>query len=353
MNIKLLDNLLNKTSLGINDAVRELFRLQKGETFPLTTSYDFLNNLTFGGLQKNWIISIAARPSHGKTFFAQTLRKDILQANEKACMLYFNWEMSWFNLLVLEIRKALKKPIDYILKNTPTDSELEEMKVIANEYRNERFTSVDTSLTPDEFEYVCRQYILANNHMDHIVIMVDHIGITKGSNKHEAIYNMMEVCNKLKLDFPNKLTFIILSQLNREIEKLWRTRDTNPINLRVSSEYIFAADSIMQYSDLVIGIVIPQRAGLDKYCQINIEKNEHLISHVVDEDKESMKTYKRLKGDNRVYYDIIKKRLDDGSPSLYCEIINKEEEEVNLNFAQYEKDLTYSKEQQEEDDLDF
>lgn len=336
--MKHLDELLNKSNKGIDDAVKELHKLQHGFVKPIKTSLEFLNELTFGGLQKNMIIALSGRPSHSKTFTAHRLRRDIM-TNSQASLLYFNWEMSWFNLLILEVKKILKKPLQYILNNPPTEEEIVQMKKVADEFRDSRFTSVDKALTPDEFYYVTEQWILQNIEKDHLVIMIDHIGITKGSNKTDAIYQVVEYCNELKLKYPNKLTFVILSQLNREIEKLWRTRDTNPVNLRVTSEYLFAADSIFQGCDLVIAMVIPQRAGLDKYCAINIEKNEHLREHVC-EDESSDKEYVRLKGLNRVYYDVIKKRLDDNSPSLYCEIMDPEAEEIQKAFEHYEKDHT-------------
>lgn len=336
-----LDQLLQQEVFEpLNNAIRELSKIQKKEIQPIVTSYDFLNKLNFGGLQKNTIISFLARPSGGKSHLAQVLRKDIMESNTNSCLLYFNWEMSWFNLLILEIKKAINKPLNYILNNKPTEEELEEYKKVTQGLRNKRFTSVDMALTPEEFKYVCEKYIEINSDKDHIVIVIDHIGITKGVNKMEAIYSMMEISNFLKLKYANKLTFVVLGQLNREIEKLWRTRDTNPINLRVTSEYIFSADAIMQGSDLVIGMVIPQRAGLDKYCTINIEKNPHLEEHVIDEDKDSPKEYKRLKGDNRIYYDVIKKRMDDGEPRLYCQILDPEQEEFNIAVANHEKDLT-------------
>lgn len=337
--MKDLDNLLEHSTKGINDAVMALDRLQKKISKPIITSYDFLNDLCFGGLQKDMVITFAARPSGGKTYLAQVLRKDILK-NDNTCLLYYNWEMSWFNLLILEIKKSLKIPLNEILNRPPTPEELEQYKKIASEYRDDRFTSVERALTPVEFEYVTRKYIETNIDKEHIVVMIDHIGITKGSNKMESIYAVVEVCNKLKLEFPNKITFIILSQLNREIEKLWRTRDTNPINLRVTSEYIFAADAVVQGSDLVIGMVIPSRAGLDKYCAINREHNLHLAEHIVDEDKEGIKDYVRLKGLNRIYYDIVKKRLDDDSPRLYCQILDPEQEVFNQAVNKYERDYT-------------
>ena len=177
-----LNSLLEHNTYGIDNAVRSLTQMQKGLSQPIRTSYEFLNDLTFGGLQKDTVVTIAARASQGKTHMAQVLRRDILQ-KEDTCLLYYNWEMSWFNLLILEIKKTLDILLSEVLSRPPTSIELEHYKKVADEYRNERFTSVERTLTPDEFEYVTRRYVEKNLDKEHIVIMIDHIGITKGSNK--------------------------------------------------------------------------------------------------------------------------------------------------------------------------
>lgn len=347
---KFLDNLLTNNSSGVNQAVSALHDLQVGNTNPIPVSFEFINELCLGkGVLSNLIISILARPGQGKTYIAQTLRRDLLADKERDIgILYFNWEMPWFSILLVELKKRLKKSFKDILSSKPSTDELKEMKEVADELRDERFTSVDISLSPDEFEYVCRKYIEENIDKEQLYIFVDHIGIGKGKNKLEVMFEIMERCNRLKLDYPNKLTFFPLAQLNREIEKLWRTRDVNPINLRVTSEYAYGADAIMQYSDIVIASVIPQKAGLDKYCTVNRERYEHLEEHITDEDKGSPKDYVRLKGLNRVYYDVLKKRLDDDTPTLYCEILNPEQEEFNNAVLRYEREI-----EMEEDDLVF
>lgn len=347
-----LDKLLEQNNQSIDDAVKTIYDLQTGKITPIAVSYGFLNELCLGkGILSNLIISILARPGQGKTFVAQILRNDLLADKDKNIgILYFNWEMPWFSLLLIELKKKLKKSFKDILGNKPTPEELKEMKSVADTLRDSRFTSVDISLSPDEFDYVCRKYIDENIDKDQLYIFIDHIGIGRGKNKLEVMFEIMEKANRIKLDYPNKLTFFPLSQLNRQIETLWRTRDVNPINLRVTSEYIYGADAIMQYSDIVIASVIPQKAGLDKYCTVNRERYQHLEEHIVEEDRASPKDYVRLKGNNRVYYDVLKKRLDDDTPTLYCEILNEEQEEFNTAVSQYEKDHTQS---EEYDDLAF
>lgn len=337
-----LDDLLVKNNKDFNEAVKTLNGFQKGEINPIATSYDFLNEICLGGLLPNLIIAILGRPSHGKTYFASQIKQDILANKEKDIgVLYYNWEMPAFALLLTQLKKKLQKPFKEILYNLPSPNELLLMKEVADEFRDERLTTIQRALTPTEFDYVTRKYIQDNIDKEQLFVIVDHVGITKGANKQQAIYELLEIMNGIKLDFPGKITFIILGQLNREIEKLWRTRDINPINLRITSEYIFGADALQQYADVIVASMIPSRAGLDDgYCTINKERNPHLEQHIITADLGSNKEYVRLKGSNRVYFDILKKRLDDGSPSLYCEILSQEQEEIISAYAYAEEDVT-------------
>lgn len=343
-----LDQLLVRNNKDFNEAVKTLHSFQKGEINPIQTSYDFLNEICLGGLLPNLIIAILGRPSHGKTYLASQIKEDILKDKKRNIgLLYYNWEMPAFALLLTQLKKKLQKPFKEILYEVPSAEELVGMKEVADEFRDERLTTIQRALTPTEFDYVTRKYIKDNADKDQLYIIVDHVGITKGANKQQAIYELLEVMNGIKLDFPGRITFIILGQLNREIEKLWRTRDINPINLRVTSEYIFGADALQQYADVIVASMIPSRAGLeDGYCTVNRKRNPHLEQHITTADLGSNKDYVRLKGANRVYFDILKKRLDDGSPSLYCEVISDEQEDIINAYSYEEEDVT-------EDDIVF
>jgi hypothetical protein len=349
-NSEKLNKLLDHNNKGVDDAMQSLYDLQEGRVVPIAVSYAFLNELCLGkGILPNLIISLLARPGQGKTFMAQTIRQDLLvDPDRNVGILYFNWEMPWFSLLLIELKKKFKRSFKDILGMNPTEVDKEEMELVADTLRDPRFTSVDISLDAREFEYVCRKYIESNLDKDQLFIFIDHIGIGKGKNKLDVMFEIMEACNRLKLSFPNKLTFFPLAQLNRDIERLWRTRDVNPMNLRVTSEYAYGADAIMQYSDIVVASVIPQKAGLaDGYCTVNRAKYEHLEEHILDAEKMSNKDYVRLKGSNRVYYDVLKKRLDDDSPTLFCELLDVDKEEVIDAFGARESDST------EDDNLIF
>lgn len=346
-----LNKLLEQSTEGIDNAVISIHNYQTGKFNPIKTSYEFLNNISLGGLLPGLIISILGRPGQGKSYLVQQLREDILSDRERNIgVLLWNLEMPWFSLLLVQIKKMLKKSFKDILTNKPTEDELSIMKSVADEFRDERLTTITTALTPEEWEYVTREYIENNLDKEQLFILYDHVGITKGTNKLEAIFELMERANNIKLDYPDKVTFIMLGQLNREIERLFRTRDANPINLRVTSEYIYGSDAVQQYSDIIIASTIPQRFGLDKYCSVNRERYKHLEEHIVDEDKGSPKDYVRLKGNNRIYYDVLKTRLNDDMPTLYCQILNPEQEEFDSAIFAYEKDYT---ERGQQDELIF
>ena len=235
------------------------------------------------------------------TYIASQLKEDILADKKRDIgLLYFNWEMPTFALLLTQIRKKLMIPLRDILNLNPNKDQLNAMKQVADQFRDERLTTIEKSLTPTEFDYVCRKYIDEN-------------------------------------------ISIVLGQLNREIERLWRTRDINPINLRVTSEYIYGSDALQQYADVIVASVIPEKAGLEKYCTVNRKRYKHLEEHIVDEDKASPKDYVRLKGTNRVYFDFLKVRLDDGTPKLYCQYLNEEEKEDISVMSEMEKDSTEDK----------
>lgn len=336
-----LNKLLDKNNSGIDDAVRSIHNYQIGKFNPIKTSYSFLNDLSLGGLLPGLIITILGRPQNGKSYIVQQLREDIMRDKKRdIATLLYNLEMPWFSLLLVQIKKRIGKSFKEILSISPTTEETKIMREITDDFRDPRLTTITTALTPSEWDYTTRLWIEQNLDKEQLFVLYDHAGITKGTNKLEAIFELMERANNIKLDYSNKVTFIILGQLNREIERLFRTRDLNPINLRVTSEYIYGSDALQQYSDIIIASTIPQRFGLEKYCAVNKERYKHLEEHIIDEDRESPKEYVRLKGLNRIYYDILKTRLNDDEPTLYCEILDQEQEEFNQAVQGYEKDYT-------------
>ena len=158
-----LDKLLRRTNDGIDNAVKTLVKFQKKEITLIKTSFPFLDEICLGGLMPNLVLAILGRPSHGKTYVASQLKEDILADKSRDIgLLYFNWEMPTFALLLTQIRKKLMIPLRDILNLNPNKDQLNAMKQVADQFRDERLTTIEKSLTPTEFDYVCRKYIDEN-----------------------------------------------------------------------------------------------------------------------------------------------------------------------------------------------
>lgn len=321
--------LLHSNKDGVNRAAKLIYNYQQGNITPIKTSIDHLNNMLHGGLFPGTIVSICARSGHGKTYTAHTLREDIISSPVNAGVLIYNWEMTFFNLMLVEMRKRsqLKYKELLTLKN-PTEEQKKMMRSVIDSFNHDKLTTISQSLSPQEFDKVTREYIKQEKERGRmqVVVMVDHIGITKGANKMEALSEIMEAMNQIKLDFPDFVTFIVLGQLNRKVDALFRSTETNPLNLRLSPEFIYNSDGLMQYSDLILGQVFPDKFNMQHFTAVNKEKFEHLEEHFSDMTHKG--EFAVLKASNRIYYDYIKPRLEDGQPTLYAGIIDPEREHL-------------------------
>lgn len=279
------------------------------------------------------------------TFSLHRLKDDFLNnGGEDVRMLMYNWEIPWLVVMLTQLKKALNKSYFDILNKPREEHEIPIYKKVASAYRDDRLTVVQEALTPLEWKEVTESYIKDNLNARLILVANDHLGILKGDDKRKVVYQMMEYQNELKLKYSDKVMFINLSQLNREMDKIWRNPATNPINLRVGSDMLLHGDAMQQYSDVILTQCIPERVNLDLFAAINIDKNEHLMKHYVPEKK-------RLKGSNRVYYDYLKTRMPEvGNPTLFCEIMNKDLEEKIEATLQYSVDPQPT---EEEDDYEF
>lgn len=343
-----IDRLLKQSSKGINNTVKTLLSYQNKEIVPIQSGIPHLDNIGLGGMYPDTVIFIAARAAQGKSYTANLIRTNILKDKERDIgVLLWNLEMPFFTLLMVELKKVLKKSLKSILSQPPTESELPIYKQVADEFRDDRLTKIDETVTPEEFYLITKEYIERNKHKKQLFIILDHIGIIKGSNKTESIAETMEYINMLKLEYPGLLTFIVLGQLNRDIEARWRNKDSNPFTLFPDSSSVFGSDSAMFFSDILMVQVIPQVVNMDKYGIVNRDRNKHLEEHIVEEDVNSPKEYVRLKGTNRVYFHFLKVRLQDGEPTIYCQVLDPEQEEFNNAVYQYEKDHTTENEQED------
>lgn len=89
-----------------------------------------------------------------------------------------------------------------------------------------------------------------------VIITIDHVLLTKGKfnqNEKQIIDHLMQTCVQLKKAYSSrgrKIMFILLSQLNRDLEK--QERVLNPLFHYPNKNDIFAASSVYYCSDVVL-----------------------------------------------------------------------------------------------------
>lgn len=348
MNKDKINELLTHSVNNVNMAVRFLTSLQNNEISPISSGIDHLDKMALGGLLPDLIVAIVSRSGNGKSYTLNNIRTSLLKdKNRNIGICLYNLEMPFFTLLLLELKKILKKPLKWIISNPPNSTNQHLYRDVVDAFRDERLTKIDETVSPEEFYEVTKEYIERNKHRDQLFIMIDHIGIIKGKNKTESIAETMEHANRLKLEYPGLLTFIVLGQLNREIEARWRNSDSNPMMLIPDTSSVFGSDSILFFADIVLAQVIPQTVGMtERYASVNKTRYEYLSEHFV-EDNNPTSEYIRLKGSNRIYYHYLKVRMMDGEPTMYCELLDHELEELIKTQATFEKNII------EEDDIEF
>jgi hypothetical protein len=145
--------------------------------------------------------------------------------------------------------------------------------------------------------------------------------------------------NEFKMEDKN-LSFIIYFQFNRTLEDVWRDtkeKKANPKNFLPNSSHIYNTDSLMQYADIILGMVIPQVVDMDEFVSVYKERNMHLEEHFIEGSEDNVTV--RLKGRNRIYYNYIKTRLTDDfeDSRIYCSILDPKYEETAEKIYQQNK----------------
>jgi hypothetical protein len=99
-----------------------------------------------------------------------------------------------------------------------------------------------------------------------VLITLDHSLLIKKSpaekDRIDSLYSLGDMLAQTRRQIP--VAFIILSQLNREIESTERLKPGSIGNFVKDSD-VFGADALLQYTDILVGINRPAKYGLNIY----------------------------------------------------------------------------------------
>jgi replicative DNA helicase len=255
-------------SEAFDQAIVYAQKRQTGEIKSIKTPWPKFNEVSMDGLEWNSLTVIAGRPGSGKTLIGSMISREAFKLNpdQDFCVLDFQFEMLARNIALREISGNtginVRKLSSVGLKLT--DDDLNAAIKYCNENKYKEIYTYERPLTVESMrEKIFEFYKLKKKPM---LITIDHSLLLKKSasekDRIETLYNLGNMLAETRRQLP--VCFIVLSQLNREIESTDRLAK-NSIGNFVKDSDVFGADALLQFTDILVGINRPAKYGLTTY----------------------------------------------------------------------------------------
>jgi replicative DNA helicase len=278
------------------DALKKaLFKMKarrNGEIKSLKTAWVNFNNAFCDGLEWRTITVVGARPGTGKTLFMEQLVNDVIKINpdQKFRILKFQFEMLDETNGIRKLSMNVGSDYNTLMsKEKPVDKGIFQ-KCVDFYDSTEGYDLVDVVYDPCTVEEMCatiHAYMEKHKTEDgytNTLITIDHSAlfrVGKGQkDKFEMLYTLGEALTATKKKFP--VAFLVLSQLNRNVETIDRTKDGTYGNYILDSD-LYGSDALLQHADVVLGINKPFNRrikfyGPEKYI---INDPDLLVFHIL------------------------------------------------------------------------
>jgi replicative DNA helicase len=284
----------NSQREGFQDSLKYLQGRMHGHIKSLKTPWPKFNDATTDGIEWNTLTVIGGRPASGKTLIAEQIVRESFPLNpgENFRVLQFQFEMLARTSAIREYSSVIGKSYKYLCSadGKLSDADLQRCYDYAKEKIKYPIDVVETPCTVEEFKEIVRDYMLSNASYDSegnmimpkVLITIDHSLLFKKASyekdKHDMLNNLGEALTLLKRQY--SLSFIVLSQLNRNIDNPERSEEGKYGNYVLESD-LFGADALLQHADTVIGINRPAKQkirfyGPDRYV---IEDDRVIVLH--------------------------------------------------------------------------
>ena len=284
----------NSQREGFQDSLKYLQGRMHGHIKSLRTPWPKFNDATTDGIEWNTLTVIGGRPASGKTLIAEQIVRESFPLNpgENFRVLQFQFEMLARTSAIREYSSVIGRSYKYLCSadGKLSDADLQRCYDYAKEKIKYPIDVVETPCTIEEFKEIVRDYMLSNASYDSegnmimpkVLITIDHSLLFKKASyekdKHDMLNNLGEALTLLKRQY--SLSFIVLSQLNRNIDNPERSEEGKYGNYVLESD-LFGADALLQHADTVIGINRPAKQkirfyGPDRYV---IEDDRVLVLH--------------------------------------------------------------------------
>ncbi len=260
---------------ALRKALLKMKARRSGELKSLKSSWPKFNDAFCDGLEWRTITVVGARPGTGKTLFMEQLISDIIEENQdhKFRVLKFQFEMLDETNGIRKL--SLNTGSDYntlMSKGEPVDKDLYMrcVQYYEDSARNDVIDVVYDPCTVDEMCATIHYYMEAHKDQEgnytNTLVTIDHSALFKvgkgQKDKFETLYALGEAMTYMKKHYP--VAFLILSQLNRNIDNPERSKDGDYGNYVLDSD-LFGADALLQHADVVLGINKPSIRKIRQY----------------------------------------------------------------------------------------
>ena len=273
---------------------------QKGTITSLRTPWQKLDDAAADGIEWHSTIVIAGRPASGKTLIKDQIVREAHERNQNVAfrVLEFQFEMVGRVSAMRSFSSHISKPYKYLCsaEGAITKEHLVQCFNYAKKMTSHPIDVVDEPCTVNEFCQIVAEYMeshatIVKDDAGNVtktytktMVTLDHSLLVKKAafekDKLETLFNFGEALTRLKRRYP--IIFIILSQLNRDIDRPERNEDGKYGNFVLESD-LYGADAMLQHADMVIGINRPGKQkihyyGVERYI---IEDETVMVWHFI------------------------------------------------------------------------
>ena len=277
---------------ALKKALYKMKARHNGELKSLKTAWVNFNNAFCDGLEWRTITVVGARPGTGKTLFMEQLVNDVIKLNgdQKFRILKFQFEMLDETNGIRKLSMNVGSDYNTLMsKEKPVDRAIFQ-KCVDFYDSTEGYDLVDVVYDPCTVDEMCATiHAYMEKHKTeegytNTLVTIDHSAlfrVGKGQkDKFEMLNSLGEALTEMKKKFP--VAFLVLSQLNRNVETIERAKDGTYGNYILDSD-LYGSDALLQHADVVLGINRPFNRkikfyGPEKYI---INDPDLLVFHIL------------------------------------------------------------------------
>jgi len=256
----------------LEESLEYVAKRARKEIVSLKTSWEGFNKIGLNGIEWQSLYVLAARPGVGKTLIAATIARALQENNKDQdfMVLHFQFEMLGRNMGVRELSASNNIDIRYLQSAQDdgmpplTKGDYEKLSTYVGKQSGRKEYVIDRSMSVPDMANAIRLFY--NEYKKPFVVTLDHTLLVRQSasetSKQVTLQNLATMLTEMKNKLP--VTFIILTQLNREIDNAERQRPGKLENYPTEAD-VFGSDYLLQCADVMIAYNRPAKYNISRY----------------------------------------------------------------------------------------